>query len=119
MSGGNHADAAHTCITSEELGNWEHPGAWRQPCTMGTSLYLETAWCLGPAWCMAGSMAGLLMPCSAGARLAADLVRTPVWMSLHAKVPGGSLRSRSDCCCLDLVLYPVGNIPKRYLPGLP
>lgn len=39
----HHADAAHTCITSGELGNWEHCGAWRQPCSMGTSLYLEAA----------------------------------------------------------------------------
>lgn len=68
---------------------------------------------------MAGSMAGLLMPWNAGTRLPAGLVRILVWASLRTEVPGGGLRSGSDCCFLDLVLHPVGNIPKGYLPGFP
>lgn len=72
---------------------WEHLCTWRQPCFLGAPVYLETAWCLGPAWCMAASLAGLLVPCSAGTRPPAGLIRVLVWTALHAELPRGSLRS--------------------------
>lgn len=93
-------------VPGDSLVSWEHLCAWKQPSAWGSPVQ---------GWQCGRAAHGLQCRYQTACRF----VRVLLWTALHTEVPGGSLRRRSDCCCLDLVLHPVGSISKHYLPGLP